>query len=167
MHFVQAVPVRQQALYAVVDASVLRFGHGRKQAVGGFDLEVVIAINTCNLLQQIGFDGNVLRSAPGRDLDLERIGLALHAETERKQRPLNLVGGDIYAGIAVDIRLVKGNFNFRIGLDIHIRHTGDNARARVDRQKQVEIALCGRHGQFRVEHFLIAHARVGAQAQAG
>ena len=146
---------------------VARGAHDRRQScLCGRNLEVIVAVNTGDLLDDVGLDGDILRCTPGRHVRGEDFVFKRRCEAERGKRIQNLFVGNIDARITVYKFLIERDVDFVVVADIDVRHGGDDLHTRVDLGEQLHEVLDGDVGHFRVKGFLITHGSIRAQTDA-
>ena len=110
---------------------------GGTGAEGGGDLEIVVAVDAGDLLDDVRLDGHVLGGPPRGDLHLELLAVKLRAEAQGPQGGQNLVVRDVDASVPVHIGLGKAQGHLRVLLAIHVGEPGDDLGVRVDVQQQL------------------------------
>ena len=130
------------ALHQDILCEIVGFISGRallgvQGAEGGGDLEVVVAVDAGDLLDDVRLDGHVLGGPPGGDLHLELLAVKLGAEAQGPQGGQNLVVRDVDAGVPVHIGLGKAQGDLGVLLPVHVGEPGDDLGIRVDVQQQL------------------------------
>ena len=166
MHLVEGVAVHQQVLDAVLQRFFLARAHGVERRLGRVHVKVVVAVDTGDLLDDVGLDGHVLGGAPGGHGHVVAPGVGVHKEAEGAQRTHDILVADGDAGVAVHKAPVEIERDLRIAAGVFVRQGGDDLHAAVDALQQPEEAGDGGHGHLGVEALFVARGGVGAVAEA-
>ena len=102
MNLVHTVARNENILHSVLLALSRFLANGENGADGGEDIEVIVSVDTGDLLDDIRLDGNVLGSSPGGNLYGEATVGVLYLKAEGGE------GGDYSVSGDVDARVILG-----------------------------------------------------------
>ena len=115
---------RESAYKKILDAFLGAFFLCRTDRVerccGCMDIEVVVTVNTCYLLDDISLHRNVLGSSPAGNFNGEYIVVYRYAETERTESVHDSIIVYLDTGIAVNESLCEVEADLRIVESIFI-----------------------------------------------
>ena len=100
--------------------------------MGCGDFKVVIAVDSCDFLNDICLDCDILCGSPGGYADGENAVFFINSEAEKSEGVANLLIADVDAGIAIDIRPVEREGDGRIFFDIFVSQLRINNSAAVN-----------------------------------
>ena len=162
--------VHTVALYKDVLHSVLRgvdnlLANGGKCTCRGEYLEVVVAVNSGDLLDDVGLDGNVLGSTPGRNDNGEIVTLAGNLEAKAGEGLYDLLVGDLDTRVTIYVLFIEVKSDGGVLSYVRIGECGDNSRAAVKLHKECKKALGRSAAKLGVKHLLISHRSIGTKAK--
>ena len=111
----------ENVLYLVGYEPLGRAVYGLEGTAGGGYLEVVVAVDSRYLFDDIRLYRNILSGSPGGDGDGENAVLLVNSEAEQGKSLNNALVADFDSGVSVNIRLVEGERYLRISLNVFVR----------------------------------------------
>ncbi len=142
----EVIPLDQQVLGEVIGLVAGAALFGIQSAVGGGDLEIVVAVNPGDFLDDVRLDGHVLGGPPGGNFHLELAAVKFGAKAQRAQGAEDLVIADLNARVPVHIGLVEGQGHSGILLAVHIGQPGNHLGLGIDVQQQLHKPADGGEG---------------------
>ena len=139
--------------------------HGKKRAFRGEDIKIIVAVNTGDFLNDISLDGYVLGRSPGGNDGNELVALAAKTEAQRGKGGNDSILGDVYAGVAVNVFLVKSQGNGGIASYVSVGEGGNDLTARVVLGEKIKKSFGRSTAKLGVEHLLVSHRRVGSETE--
>ena len=129
-------------------------------------VEVIITVNTGDLLNNIRLHGDVLRRTPGGYGHAEAVAVEGDGKAEAFQRFHDRAVVDRNTGIFIDKRFVKVDRALRITVGIFIGQRRNNDRTAVVGLQQLQETRDRLVAQFRVKALFITHGSVGTVTEA-
>ena len=157
VYLVQAVALDEQVLRKAVVVAARGAQHRRERALRRGDLEVVVAVDACDFLDDVGLDRDVLRRAPRGHVHGEGLAGKARVEAERVQRVENLLVGNIDTGVTIHILFVKAEVDLIVVAHINVGHGGNDLHTRIDFGEQLHEMFDRRRCDLGVERLFIAH----------
>ena len=157
VNLVQTVTLNEHVLDSVLVVLYNVLADGIKRRTGGVDRKIIVAVNTGDLLDDVGVHGNVLRRSPRGNENVEFVAVEGYLKAEACEGLDDGVVVDLNAGVAVDEALVKAEVNLRILKRGLVGQRRNDLNAAVVLHQQIEETGDCRNGQLGVKTLFVAH----------
>ena len=162
MELVEAVTLDQNVLDLVLVVFHRIHAHGIKGRTCGVNGKVIVAVDTCDLLNDVGVDGHILCGAPRGYGHVKGVSVQRYGEAEAVKGFENGVVADLNACVAVNKRLVKAELYRVVTESVLVGESGNHLYAAVVLLEQIQKTGDGCVAHLGVKALFIAHGRVGA-----
>ena len=167
VNLVQTVALHENILHSVLVGLEDFLSHRDKGANRGAYIEVVVAVDTGDFLDNIRLDGDVLGGAPGGHDRGEAVTVEGDAEAERGESLNDSFVRNLNARVSVNVSLVEIKSDGGIVLNVAVGECRNYLCAIVAIHKNLEKSLGSHTAKLGVEHLLVSLRCIGTKSKTG